>query len=247
MLKKLITNEYDSIAPSWRQKVWVNDSDFKNRIIKFAGIKNVGDLLDVGIGAGDLASLFNVKSITGIDISKAMLKECKKLHPNYNLILGDAEKLPFKNSSFDIVCCRNLLQNFNNPTRAFKEMFRVLKSGGNLIIIESAVYKVESEFPTAACRVVEPFHPLFPSHEELYKLFKNFHLRKIKQEVVGVHKKWLAKWQLSKKASSKQRLKIFKVCESYPEWYKKKYKIKLFPNEVEIESTLSFSFLKGQK
>jgi len=247
VLKKLIKKEYNSIASSWRQKVWVHDSDFKNRIAKFANVRKDRTLLDVGIGAGDLTSLFRAKFITGVDISHAMLNECKKLHPDYKLILGDAEKLPFEDNSFDIVCCRNLLQNFDNPTRAFKEMVRVLKREGNLVVVETAVYESERKFPTRIVRVVEPFHPLSPSHEMLHKLFVSSDLRNVKQKVVGVHKKWLAKWSISKNASFKQRQKIYKVCENLPEWYKKKYKMKLFPNETEVESTLSFSILKGQK
>ncbi len=247
MLKKKIIYVYDTIAPNWRQKVWVHDTDFKNKIIRFANIHHDKTLLDVGIGAGDLAALFNVKSVTGVDISKSMLNECKKLHPNFKLVLGDAEKLPFEDDSFDVVCSRNLLQNFNNPTKAFKEMARVLKKRGRLIVVEAAVEENERSIPTKNVRVVEPFHPLFPSHKMLRKLFDDSGLRNIKQEIAGVHKKWLAKWSISKNASPEQRLKIYKACEKIPEWYKKKYKMKLFPEETEVESTLSFSLLKGQK
>lgn len=247
MLKKLIKDEYDLIAPEWRQKVWVHDTNFKDKIVRFSNIGRINELLDVGIGAGDLASLFDADSVTGIDLSKSMLTECRRLHPKFKLILGDAENLPFEDNSFDAVCCRNLLQNFINPTKAFSEMVRVLKPKGKLVVVESAVYEVDRKYPTAACRVVEPFHPLFPSHEGLRKLFEKYNLRKINQEIFGVHKKWLARWQLSKGATAEQRLEILKVCENYPEWYKLKYDMKFFPEEVEVESTLSFSLLKGEK
>ena len=247
MSKKQIKDYYNKIAPDWRQKVWVQDTNFKKEIIKFANINPNSLLLDVGIGAGDLAALFKVKSVTGVDISKSMLKECKKLHPNYKLILGDAEKLPIKDNFFDVVCSRNLLQNFNNPTKAFNEMVRVLKKGGLLVVIEAAVDEYERDIPTKNVRVAEPFHPLFPSHEMLKKLFEKSHLKHIKQEVSGVHKKWLSKWCISKKASNAQKLKIYKLCEDIPSWYIQKYSMKLYPNELEVESTLSFSLLKGRK
>ena len=139
MLQKQIKKEYDSIARVWRSKVWVHDTDFKKKIIEFADLDQGAEILDVGIGVGDLSGLFNVKSVTGIDISKAMLKECKKQHPEFTLVLGDAKKLPFKDNSFDAVCCRNFLQNFENPKKPFREMLRVLKRGGKIVVVESSV------------------------------------------------------------------------------------------------------------
>ena len=95
--------------------------------------------------------------------------------------------------------------------------------------------------------MVEPFHPLFFSHEFLHELFISCGVNNIEQVVGGVHKKWVDKWQKSKKATRKQREKIYEVCENYPAWYKKKYKMKFFPKELEVESTLTFSLLKGYK
>ena len=227
--------------------MWVNNSDFKQKIINFAKLKGDEKILDVGIGAGDLSGLFNSKEVTGIDFSKTMLSECKKLHPEFKLVLADAEKLPFSDEKFDVVCCRNFLQNFNDPSMAFGEMVRVTKTGGKIIVIESAVYENERAFPTDFCRIAEPFHPLFPSHESLFFLFTKNNIKKIKQMVVGVHKKWLTKWQLSKKTSEEEKIKGYRICENYPAWYKKSYKMKFFPEETEIESTLTFSFIKGEK
>jgi ubiquinone/menaquinone biosynthesis C-methylase UbiE len=94
-----------------------------------------------------------------------MLNECKKNNPNYKLICSDAKKLPFEDESFDVVMCRNFLQNFEDPSKPFKEMTRVLKKQGICIIVESAVYKEETQYPTIFCRVTEEYHPMFPSHE----------------------------------------------------------------------------------
>lgn len=247
-LTRQVKDRYDEIAFGWRAQVWVHDTEFKRKIVEFANIDNPdANLLDVGTGAGDLAALFGVKSVTGVDISQAMLAEGKRLHPDFNFVSGDAENLPLRNQQFDIVCSRNLLQNFNDPSSAFKEMVRVLKSGGKLLVVESAVDESEREFPTQNLRTVEPFHPLFPSHQMINKLFKDNGMRGIEQEVTGVHKLFLEKWCKAHGATTEQRLEIYKQCEAAPEWYKKKYEMQFYPDNVEIDMILPFSILIGYK
>lgn len=245
MLKKHIKKHYDSTALTWRKKIWVHDPNFKSKIKAFAGLHD-GDkhLLDVGIGAGDFSSLFDVSCVTGIDFSENHIKECHKLHPNFQLVLGDAEYLPFEDCQFDLVCARNLLQNFVNPVQPIKEIFRVLKPSKMLLSVESAVLENERIFPTAICRVVEPLHPLFPSHESLRNSFSDLNSHGFIQRIEKVHGKWLSSWQESKGATMKQREKIFQICEQYPMWYKKKYNFKFYPDELEVESSITFSLIK---
>lgn len=242
-----VKNKYDEIASNWREQVWVHDIDFRKKIVEFTNIGQINSLLDVGTGAGDLAALFDPNLVTGVDISKFMLDESKKIHPRNILVQGDAETLSFKDASFDVVCSRNLLQNFNNPTRAFGEMVRVLKRGGTLLVVESAVDETERDYPTKNLRVVEPFHPLFPSHQMLLNLFQNNGLQNVRQETTGVHKRFLEKWCLAKHATLEQKFEIYKQCKDSPDWYKAKYRMKFYPDDVEIEMTLPFSILVGQK
>lgn len=244
MLKEQIKNHYDSVASDWRSKVWVKDPGFRRTIKSFANVSHNSKLLDVGIGAGDFSSLFDVTYVVGIDISRNHLAECRRLHPQASVLLADAEQMPFKGNRFDVVCARNLLQNLQNPTRVVDEMLRTLKPGGKLISVESAVFEHERQFPTAVCRVVEPFHPLFPSHEFLRKIFTDSGQHSVEQTVTKVHRKWLGGWQESKHASDRQRAEIYQICEQYPDWYKEKYEFRLFPDELEVESSMTFSLIR---
>lgn len=245
--KAFIKAHYNSIAATWRNKVWVHDPLFQTRIRSFANLTGKEKLLDVGIGSGDFSSLFKVGSVTGIDIAERQLDECRSRHPDYRLLLGDAENMSFNGGEFDVVCARNLLQHFKDPTQVIKEMLRVLKVGGLVLIVESAVYEQEREFPTAVCRVVEPLHPLFPSHESLQFLIRPYGTQNYEQTVARVHKKWLDRWQQSKGATDLQRRQIYQICEHYPDWYKEKYDFSFFPEQVEIQSTLTFSLIKFTK
>lgn len=99
-------------------------------------------ILDVGCGSGalisDLAKIgFNC---VGIDISKIGIKRAKqiakkrRINKRLSVILGDAENLPLRENSFDLVVCTNVLEHLINPMKSLKEMIRVVEVSGGLII-----------------------------------------------------------------------------------------------------------------
>ena len=107
--------------------------------------KNPQFILDVASGTGDFAieSLnANPKKIIGVDISSGMLEigkqKIKKLHleNKIELQLADAEHLPFTDNYFDVITVGFGVRNFENLELGLKEMLRVLKPKGNLVILE---------------------------------------------------------------------------------------------------------------
>jgi len=118
--------------------------------LKASEIKQGGLILDVGCGE-DLDIIGFTKNgtrVIGIDISKAMLDACKRAHTEKgidspDLVLGDAERLPFKNEAFDAVHSRDL-SSFNtlnvggasatsDPLTVLREMKRVSKTKGKIL------------------------------------------------------------------------------------------------------------------
>ncbi len=106
--------------------------DFLKEILPKASSK----ILEVGCGTG-FVSLYLAKrgyNPVCLDINKSILKVAegnfKKEGVKGQFVVGDAEKLPFPNSSFDIVTSFGLLEHFDNPKKAISEMIRVLKPGG---------------------------------------------------------------------------------------------------------------------
>lgn len=246
-INQRIKEKYNATAKDWN-KVWTKSNNYNSRIIKFINNPNPDiKFLSVGIGKGDFESKLKYKQIYGVDISKEMIKICKTNNPKFKLMVRDAEKLPYKNNSFDIVFERNYLRNFVNPTNAFKEMYRVLKKGGQLVIIESAVRNKDEKYLTKIIRCIDPFRSKFPTHEKLKKLFVKFKLSKIKQQVEGLHTKWVKQFCKSKNATEKQTLKVLELCENLPDWYKKHYHLTVYRKDKEVESTLTFTFIKGIK
>ena len=102
-------------------------------------------ILDVATGTGDLAIealSLNPDKIIGVDISEGMLEmgrkklEERRLSSKIELRLGDSEKLLFPNDHFDAVMVAFGVRNFENLEVGLVEILRVLKPGGQLIILE---------------------------------------------------------------------------------------------------------------
>ncbi len=100
-------------------------------------------ILDVATGTGDMAielSKLNPASITGVDIAEEMLSIARKKAEEKGLSIvfqiGDSEALDFSDRSFDYVTVAFGVRNYEDLEKGISEMYRVLKPGGYLLILE---------------------------------------------------------------------------------------------------------------
>lgn len=102
-------------------------------------------ILDVATGTGDFAIAcvkLNPEKITGIDISEGMMKfgrdKLKKLNFDKLITLkkGDAETVAFPDASYDAIVVGFGVRNFENLEKGLINLYRILKPGGKLIILE---------------------------------------------------------------------------------------------------------------
>ncbi len=103
-------------------------------------------ILDVATGTGDVAILthqmLNPVKITGIDISEGMLEIGRKkieklgLRNKVELLSGDSEIIHFPDDSFDAITVAFGVRNFQNLEQGLAEMYRVLRPGGKLVVLE---------------------------------------------------------------------------------------------------------------
>ncbi len=121
------------------------DTSWRKKVVSILETVNPETLLDVATGTGDLAiagSELNVRHIHGVDISEGMLEigrrklEKAGLENVITLEVGDSENLHFESNSFDAVTVAFGVRNFENLEKSLKEMYRVLKPGGKLIVLE---------------------------------------------------------------------------------------------------------------
>lgn len=101
----------------------------------------VGDTLEVAIGTGlNLPHYPAEVRLTGIDLSPDMLAfaaaRAEKIERPIRLVEGDAQDLPFEDSTFDSVVCTYALCSVPDDAQAISEMARVLKPGGRLILVD---------------------------------------------------------------------------------------------------------------
>jgi demethylmenaquinone methyltransferase / 2-methoxy-6-polyprenyl-1,4-benzoquinol methylase len=102
-------------------------------------------ILDVATGTGDFAvAALRLKpdKVIGIDISEGMLQVGRKkiadkgLTEKIHFQLADSEKLPFEENKFDAIIVGFGVRNFENLEQGLREMFRVLRPGGKVVILE---------------------------------------------------------------------------------------------------------------
>ena len=100
-------------------------------------------VLDVATGTADLAIAVAKKAakgsrVIGVDLSEGMLEVGRKKAEGFpvTLLQGDAEALTFADGTFDCVSVAFGVRNFENLSLGIKEMFRVLKPGGRLVVLE---------------------------------------------------------------------------------------------------------------
>lgn len=120
------SDDYYDQAKTASQNIHPSLTLLKNRYIG----KNI---LEVACGEGTKLRGLTAKKRTGLDISSTAIERAKtKLD---EAIVGNAESLPFKNNSFDAVLSFFSLEHFEHPEKVLAEMIRVVKVGGEIVIL----------------------------------------------------------------------------------------------------------------
>jgi demethylmenaquinone methyltransferase/2-methoxy-6-polyprenyl-1,4-benzoquinol methylase len=123
------------------------DVKWRKKVVKIVGKNNPKQILDIATGTGDLALMMaslNPERIVGLDISSGMLEVGKrkikkaKLSNKIEMIVGDSEEMPFKDGTFDAITVSFGVRNFANLAKGIKEIARVLKPDGVLVILETS-------------------------------------------------------------------------------------------------------------
>lgn len=117
-----------------REKYW--DSFEKDMVLPMLGDLKNKKVLDVGAGTGRLATRMAKlgADVTALDISEEMLKKFHVQRSMFNIVVGDAESLPFVDESFDVAVATFLIVHLKDLRRFFDEAYRVLKNGGLFLV-----------------------------------------------------------------------------------------------------------------
>ena len=116
---------------------------------QFASIKEGDSVLDLGSGAGNdcfvaRAIVGETGNVTGIDFTDAMLEKARKNvaklgFTNVEFVQGDIEEMPLADNQFDVVVSNCVLNLVPDKTKAFSEIYRVLKPTGQFCVSDVVI------------------------------------------------------------------------------------------------------------
>ncbi|WP_335342723.1 bifunctional demethylmenaquinone methyltransferase/2-methoxy-6-polyprenyl-1,4-benzoquinol methylase UbiE [Pseudidiomarina terrestris] len=149
--QSLVANVFNSVAQKYDimndvmsfgiHRLW------KRYTIDCSGVRSGMKVLDIAGGTGDLTAQFSRRvgptgKVVLADINQAMLDvgqdklRNKGIVGNVDYVQANAESLPFDDDTFDIITIAFGLRNVTDKQKALESMFRVLKPGGRLLVLE---------------------------------------------------------------------------------------------------------------
>lgn len=149
--QSLVANVFNSVAQKYDvmndlmsfgiHRLW------KRYTIDCSGVRSGMKVLDIAGGTGDLTAQFSRRvgptgEVVLADINDAMLEvgrdklRNRGIVGNVRYVQANAEELPFADDSFDIITIAFGLRNVTDKQKALESMFRVLKPGGRLLVLE---------------------------------------------------------------------------------------------------------------
>ncbi len=133
---------FDEVAHQWdnMQQSFFSE-DVRDKAFSVAGVQKGKIAADIGAGSGFISEglIHKGLKVIAVDQSEAMLAEMRKKFSGAEGIeyrLGEAEKLPIPDEAVDYVFANMYIHHVESPQKAIKEMMRILKPGGELVITD---------------------------------------------------------------------------------------------------------------
>jgi len=132
---------FDQLAPTWDKELTPERLNCLSNIVKELGIEPEYCVLDIGSGTGVLlpfliAELGDEGKIVALDFSAEMLcqAKAKNLQPIVGFAQADVLAIPLADNSVDLAMCNSVFPHFDDKVKALKEIARVLRNNGRLVI-----------------------------------------------------------------------------------------------------------------
>ncbi len=195
-----ILDQFTRQAAPFAAAAAIRNQEALDRIVQWAGAGPEDTVLDVACGPGLLACAFArvAKHATGIDMTPAMLEQARKTQQeqglkNVSWQQGDVYSLPFPPAQFSIVSSRFVFHHLQDPLAALKEMKRVCKPGGKIVVADMAPQPAKADALNAAELLRDPSHVRALPVDELRGLFAAGRIgRAANQSAIA----WKASWKI---------------------------------------------------
>jgi ubiquinone/menaquinone biosynthesis C-methylase UbiE len=183
--RERILDQFTRQAEPFARAQAIRSPEALERIVQMAEAGPEDTVLDVACGPGLLACAFArvVKHAVGVDITPAMLDEARKTQAEQDLEnvswqSGDVLSLPYPDHHFSIVVSRFVFHHLLEPLAALKEMKRVCKPSGRVVVADMAPAPEKADALNTMERLRDPSHVRAMPVEELQSLFAQADLPK---------------------------------------------------------------------
>jgi len=194
----VLHERFDSWADTYDQSLVVKWNRYVQRKVLAEVVSDVKwdlstkKVLDFACGTGhffklmmDVVNYDVVWDLCGIDASKEMVKQAKsKLGSNFDIRHAYADDTTFEDNRFDYIVCTTAFHHFPDPLAAVREMGRVLKVGGKIIISDLNILPLFVSNRILK-KIEEDFISMY-SRSEFRGFAKESGLKVVKQKIVGV-------------------------------------------------------------
>ena len=164
----------------------ISERELRKEFVEKLEIKDGDRVLATSVGTGaDLRYIPPGSRYYGLDLSAGMLRVCQQQLPGLNtaveLFLGEAEHLPFKDESFDVVYQMGGINFFNDQAGAIREMIRVAKEGAKIVIMDETekVAKALEYIPGINAWFNHRQRPIIPPRELVPKNMESVEFREL--------------------------------------------------------------------
>ncbi len=174
-----ILDQFTRQAVPFSNAAGIRDAEALQRIVQLAQAGPEDTVLDVGCGPGLLAAAFarQVRHVIGIDLTPAMLDRARQLQQEQRLSniswqQGDVSNLPYGKGEFSIVSSRFVFHHLLEPLTVLKEMRRVCRPGGRIVVADTAPTVAKADVLNAMERLRDPSHVRALTLDEHCELFR---------------------------------------------------------------------------
>jgi ubiquinone/menaquinone biosynthesis C-methylase UbiE len=174
-----IVDQFTRQARQFAESPTARSEDILERILRAAQPIPSDEALDVACGPGTLAcGLARVtRRATGIDLTPAMLEQARRTQSdrgiaNVSWQQGDVTSMPWPNASFDIVTCRFAFHHFPEPLTVLREMRRVCRPGGRVVVTDSCPAGGKADAFNAMEKMRDPSHTRALPEEDMRAIFR---------------------------------------------------------------------------
>jgi ubiquinone/menaquinone biosynthesis C-methylase UbiE len=190
--KETVQKQFTRTAEAFAKFAVRDSADVVREKIDFIKPQATDVTLDVACGPGTLVLGMapRVKFARGTDLTFEMLRRARAYREEQHLTnvcfdQADAEELPYPDGTFDLVTCQHALHHMSKPEASLREMARVTKPGGRLVIIDTLAPESDSKYElhNRVDILRDPSHVLSMRLTTLLRYFEEMNLEVARQAV----------------------------------------------------------------